>query len=180
MGWSAHFCGDMNAVAEYYQSSSPGWLAGLLLHSSAGTSPDHWPCHWQAGLGQAEMWHGPVTSWDVVVMTTLAMWCGPEQLEVSELVWLGMYACLTMSHCPGQRQIDTVREYMGSCHHEKTNPGLRWRQWPVTYLMMLSVSDWTMSCHPGRQVVVTVSEQRWKYRWAAYKSFDETGKFNIL
>ena len=48
----------------------------------------------------------------------------------------------------------------------------------VTYQMTLS--DWTMSCQPCRHVVVTVSEQSWKYRWAAYKSFDETGKFNVL
>ena len=37
-----------------------------------------------------------------------------------------------------------------------------------------------MSCQPGHHVVASVSEQRWKYRWAAYKSFDETGKVNIL
>ena len=42
----------------------------------------------------------------------------------------------------------------------------------VTDLMMLS--DWTVSCQPGRHMVITVSEQRWKYRWAAYKLFDET------
>ena len=48
----------------------------------------------------------------------------------------------------------------------------------VTYLMTLS--DWTMSCQPGIHVVVTVSERDWKHRWAAYRAFDETGKFNVL
>ena len=48
----------------------------------------------------------------------------------------------------------------------------------VTYLVTLSV--WMESCQPGHHVVVTISEQRWKYRCAAYKSFAETGKFNVL
>ena len=48
----------------------------------------------------------------------------------------------------------------------------------VMYLMTLS--DWMMSCQPGSQVIVTVSEQRWKHRWATYKSFGETGTINVL
>ena len=40
-------------------------------------------------------------------------------------------------------------------------------QCSVTYLIMFS--DWTMSCQPGHHMAVTVSEQRWKYRWASYK-----------
>ena len=55
---------------------------------------------------------------------------------------------------------------------------LRLRQWPVTYLITLS--DWIMSCQPGRHVVVTVYEPDWKHKWAAYKSFDETSSFNNL
>ena len=55
---------------------------------------------------------------------------------------------------------------------------LRLRQWPVTYLITLS--DWIMSCQPGRHVVVTVCEPDWKHKWAAYKSFDETSSFNNL
>ena len=53
---------------------------------------------------------------------------------------------------------------------------LRLRQWPVTYLITLS--DWIMSCQPGRHAVVTVCEPDWKHKWAAYKSFDETSSFN--
>ena len=37
---------------------------------------------------------------------------------------------------------------------------LRLRQWPVTYLITLS--DWIMSCQPGRHAVVTVCEPDWK------------------
>ena len=55
---------------------------------------------------------------------------------------------------------------------------LRLRQWPVTYLITLS--DWIMSCQPGRHAVVTVCEPDWKHKWAAYKSFDETSSFNNL
>ena len=55
---------------------------------------------------------------------------------------------------------------------------LRLRQWPVTYLITLS--DWTMSCQPGRHAVVTVCEPDWKHKWAAYKSFGETSSFNNL
>ena len=55
---------------------------------------------------------------------------------------------------------------------------LRLRQWPVTYLITLS--DWIMSCQPGRHAVVTVCEPDWKHNWAAYKSFDETSSFNNL
>ena len=33
---------------------------------------------------------------------------------------------------------------------------------------------------PSRDVAVTVSERVWKYKWDAYKSLDETGKFNVL
>ena len=55
---------------------------------------------------------------------------------------------------------------------------LRLRQWPVTYLITLS--DWIMSCQPGRHAVVTVCEPDWKHKWAAYKSFDETSNFNNL
>ena len=55
---------------------------------------------------------------------------------------------------------------------------LRLRQWPVTYLITLS--DWIMSCQPGRHAVVTVCERDWKHKWAAYKSFDETSSFNNL
>ena len=55
---------------------------------------------------------------------------------------------------------------------------LRLRQWPVTYLITLS--DWMMSCQPGRHAVVTVCEPDWKHKWAAYKSFDETSSFNNL
>ena len=43
---------------------------------------------------------------------------------------------------------------------------LRLRQWPVTYLITLS--DWIMSCQPGRHAVVTVCEPDWKHKWAAY------------
>ena len=55
---------------------------------------------------------------------------------------------------------------------------LRLRQWPVTYLITLS--DWIMSCQPGRHAVVTVCEPDWKHKSAAYKSFDETSSFNNL
>ena len=55
---------------------------------------------------------------------------------------------------------------------------LRLRQCPVTYLITLS--DWIMSCQPGRHAVVTVCEPDWKHKWAAYKSFDETISFNNL
>ena len=55
---------------------------------------------------------------------------------------------------------------------------LRLRQWPVTYLITLS--DWIMSCQPGRHAVVTVCEPDWKHKWVAYKSFDETSSFNNL
>ena len=55
---------------------------------------------------------------------------------------------------------------------------LRLRQWPVTYLITLS--DWIMSCQPGRHSVVTVCEPDWKHKWATYKSFDETNSFNNL
>ena len=55
---------------------------------------------------------------------------------------------------------------------------LRLRQWLVTYLITLS--DWIMSCQPGRHAVVTVCEPDWKHKWAAYKSFDETSSFNNL
>ena len=55
---------------------------------------------------------------------------------------------------------------------------LRLRQWPVTYLITLS--DWIMSCQPGRHAVVTVCEPDWKHKWAAYKSFDATSSFNNL
>ena len=55
---------------------------------------------------------------------------------------------------------------------------LRLRQWPVTYLITLS--DWIMSCQPGRHAVVTVCERDWKHKWAADKSFDETSSFNNL
>ena len=55
---------------------------------------------------------------------------------------------------------------------------LRLRQWPVTYLITLS--DWIMSCQPGRHAVVTVCEPDWKHKWAAYKSFNETSSFNNL
>ena len=55
---------------------------------------------------------------------------------------------------------------------------LRLRQWPVTYLITLS--DWIMSCQPGRHAVVTVCEPDWKHKWAAYKSFDGTSGFNNL
>ena len=51
-------------------------------------------------------------------------------------------------------------------------------QWPVTYLITLS--DWIMSCQPGRHAVVTVCEPDWKHKLAAYKSFDETSSFNNL
>ena len=54
----------------------------------------------------------------------------------------------------------------------------RLRQWPVTYLITLS--DWIMSCQPGRHAVVTVCEPDWKHKWAAYKSFDATSSFNNL
>ena len=55
---------------------------------------------------------------------------------------------------------------------------LRLHQWSVSYLITLS--DWIMSCQPGRHAVVTVCEQDWKHKWAAYKSFDETSSFNNL
>ena len=55
---------------------------------------------------------------------------------------------------------------------------LRLRKWPVTHLITLS--DWIMSCQPGRHAVVTVCEPDWKHKWAAYKSFDETSSFNNL
>ena len=55
---------------------------------------------------------------------------------------------------------------------------LRLRQWPVTYLITLS--DWIMSCQPGRHAVVTVCEPDWKHKWAACKSFDETSSYNNL
>ena len=68
------------------------------------------------------------------------------------------------------------------CHCNMQNGGqfscLRLRQWPVTYLITLS--DWIMSCQPGRHAVVTVCEPDWKHKWAAYKSFDETSSFNNL
>ena len=55
---------------------------------------------------------------------------------------------------------------------------LRLRHGPVTYLITLS--DWIMSCQPGRHAVVTVCEQDWKHKWAAYKSYDETSSLNNL
>ena len=35
-------------------------------------------------------------------------------------------------------------------------------------------------CQAGHHMVVTVNEQKWKYRWAAYKLFDEPGNSNDL
>ena len=55
---------------------------------------------------------------------------------------------------------------------------LRLRQWPVTY--SITLSDWIMSCQPGRHAVVTVCEPDWKHKWAAHKSFDGTSGFNNL
>ena len=68
----------------------------------------------------------------------------------------------------------------GGTLHSKWAPFscLRLRQWPVTYLITLS--DWIMSCQPGRHAVVTVCEPDWKHKWAAYKSFGETSSFNNL
>ena len=73
--------------------------------------------------------------------------------------------------------ISSMEKY-ALAHMTRIFSSLRLRQWPVTYLITLS--DWIMSCQPGRHAVVTVCEPDWKHKWAAYKSFDETSSFNNL
>ena len=53
--------------------------------------------------------------------------------------------------------------------------------WWVTFSGCLRpwLRPWTMCSQPGHHVVIMVSEQGWKYRWAVYKTFHAAGKFNV-